>query len=370
MPDARMPLGSIEVTSSVGQYRVDFSDDFTKELAQLAADGTAYFVVDTGVLEKHGERLASVIPAGRRIDLEPDEGLKTLGGAEHLVLHLSDAAVRRGNRLVAIGGGVIQDVASFTASILYRGTPWVYFPTTLLGQADSCIGGKTSINVGDRKNLVGTFHPAERIVVDPGFLESLPEVEVRSGIGEIFHYYIYADSPLTRALSEDYVELLADRRRLGQHIREALRIKRDVIQVDEFDRGERNKFNYGHTFGHALESITGFELRHGQAVTVGMCLANRLSVAVGLTDDATADAVNRLLAVNLPDFDGTDLDLGRYLELLSRDKKNRDAESLTCILLEGPGRLVKHSLPIDAELRARIARFFAEELPPLLELRR
>lgn len=353
------------IESSLRTYRVEFDGGFADRCRRLAGEG-AFFVVDAAVDRHFGDDIADAVPAERRVILEASEEVKTLDGVKSLALLLSDRGVRRGQMLVAVGGGVIQDVAAFTASILYRGVAWVFLPTTLLAQADSCIGGKTSINVGERKNLVGNFNPPAWIHIDAAFLATLPDVEIRSGIGEILHYYVFGDSALLEPLIRDYDAILADRTLLAPHVQEALRIKRDVIRVDEFDRGIRNHFNYGHTFGHALESITDFKLRHGQAVTVGMCLANELSEWLGLTDRGTVTRVNELLRVNLPDYPWDDLDPDRYMELLSRDKKNVDSSTLTCILMEAPGRLTKRSIPMDGELRTRIREFFNVGLPKLV----
>jgi 3-dehydroquinate synthase len=361
---------TFQIKSTLRTYQVHFTEDWLSECERMVRDERAFFVIDSAVVDHFGDRFFEVVTSDRVFVTPATESVKTLDGASSLVELLSDRAVRRQDMLVAVGGGVVQDLVAFTASILYRGVDWTFIPTTLLAQADSCIGGKTSINVGARKNLVGTFHPPLVIHVDPALLETLPEVEIRSGIGEIMHYYVYADSALLESLVRDYEVILRDRRLLGPHIREALRIKREVIEVDEFDRGERNKFNYGHTFGHALESLTNFELRHGQAVTVGMCLANDLSARCGLLPQREAEELNRRLAVNLPDFDGADLDLDRYLALLSKDKKNVGSGTLTCILTGGLGNLSKCTLPMDKVLRTSIQNFYQTVLPELATLRR
>ena len=360
--EALQVSNSFEVRSHVRTYRVSFTDDWMDTCTDLAEDERTFFVVDAAIAKKFGSRVERCVPSERMETIEATEAVKTLEGAGRLVERLSERGVRRHDMIVAIGGGVIQDVVGFTASILYRGVEWTFLPTTLLAQADSCIGGKTSINVGTRKNLVGTFYPPGMIYIDPGFLESLPEVEIRSGIGEIMHYYVYAGSPLLEPMVEEYSTFLENPRDLCRHIREALHIKRGVIEIDEFDKGERNKFNYGHTFGHALESISEFELRHGQAVTAGMCLANDLSVRLGLLDAGKAARLNALLSVNLPSYEWGSLDFDRYFELLSRDKKNVGKGTLTCILAEGYGRLVKQTLPMDDQFAGWVKSFFLEEI--------
>jgi 3-dehydroquinate synthase len=345
---------SLIVRSSKGEYSVTFTSA-SERVATLVAAG-AQVVCDANVARIHANIVAGV-PQDQLVVLDAIEPNKTMDKSQWLMQMVSQRQLRRNQQLVAIGGGIVQDITAFSASILYRGIDWTFIPTTLLAQADSCIGGKTSINLGDRKNLVGSFHPPSDVIVDLAFLESLSNDDIRSGIGEMLHYYLYADSPQTQALVDDQVALLKDRARFLPHIWESLTIKRDVIEEDEFDRGERNKFNYGHTFGHALEAVTRFAINHGQAVTVGMDLANRLSTERGMLDAAESERLHGLLVGNLPNYDWATLDLNEYLSALSSDKKNVSAD-LTCILSRGPGKLFKHALPIDDSLRTSISEYF------------
>ena len=354
----------IPVRSRDGTYEVVFSQDPASILREMA-EPDAFTIADPTVIDVLEGVCEGPLSRERLFLLEATEERKTMDQVQILVNWLVESQARRGCRLVALGGGVIQDVTAFTASILYRGIDWVFVPTTLLAQADSCIGGKTPINVSGNKNVVGNFYPPIRILNWSGFLESLPELEVKSGIGEIFHFFVYADSPLTERLAADYDPILEDRALLRPYIAESLRIKKSVIEEDEFDRGERNKFNYGHTFGHALEALTRFELTHGQAVTTGMCLANSLSRFLGLCEVHQAEALNSLLSVNLPEYHWADLSITEFMDALSKDKKNVDNESVTCILLEKPGHLRKEAVLLDATLYNFLEQFFEGELPDL-----
>jgi len=230
--------------------------------------------------------------------------------------------IRRNWKLVAIGGGVIQDVAGFIASILFRGVKWDYYPTTLLAQADSCIGSKTSINVDGFKNLVGTFYPPERVVIDTKFLETLPYSAVVSGMGEIVKYHILNGD--YNLVSEDYEEL----------IKYCLRVKMPYIEQDEFDSGLRRCLNYGHTFGHALETVSGYMIPHGQAVLAGMDIANYISFTLGLLSKETYRKVRGFIAPHI--LVPYDADTAAMLKALEMDKKNTNGE-LTCILLTDTG---------------------------------
>lgn len=344
------------VRSLFREYEVSFVDDVIPLLAPRAEAGAAV-VVDRAVIDLAGARLGAILHPARVIAIDATEENKTLEGCQRLIEALVGRGFRRDGTIIAVGGGIIQDIAAFSASVLFRGVEWLFVPTTLLAQADSCLGGKTSINLGDKKNLIGNFYPPSRILIDTYFLETLTADDIRSGIGEMLHFYYYADSPLVAQMMSEYDRLLVERSRFRPYIRESLRIKQVVAEQDEFDRGERNKFNYGHTFGHALESATRYGIRHGLAVTVGMDLANYLSVHLGRMTTDRFNEMHRVLRRNLPDADLSAIDLSRYAAALSTDKKNVGAD-LVCILAAGPGDLEKVRLKLDDDLRHTISRYF------------
>ncbi|HET7459866.1 MAG TPA: AroB-related putative sugar phosphate phospholyase (cyclizing) [Longimicrobium sp.] len=346
---------ALVVRSHLREYEVRFVDDFTVALAEHAARG--FFLVDATVFELYRDRIAPLVPAERMIVIEATERHKTIEHCTTLLYQLVERRVRRGDLLVAIGGGVVQDITAFMASVLYRGLEWVFYPTTLLAQADSCIGSKSSINMGEYKNLLGNFYPPAQIVSDASFLRTLPQAEVRSGVGEMLHFFFYAGSEHPERIRDEYELLVAEPGRLVPFIRASLEIKRAVAERDEFDRGERRLFNYGHTFGHAIESVTDYGVNHGQAVTLGMDLANHVSRGLGFIGDQEFEAMHRLLEKNLPDFQLGEDQLDAYLRALSKDKKNQGA-MLGCILSHGYGKLQLHQLPMDETLTDLIAGYF------------
>ena len=212
------------------------------------------------------------------ISIEACEHSKTLNQSAIVIKKLVESGFKRNMTLIALGGGVIQDLTSFVSSIIFRGVNWIFIPTTLLSQADSCIGSKTSINFNETKNILGTFYPPKKVFTFLSFLESLNSEEIKSGIGEILHYYFVDNSSLINEIRDQYDDLIKNRKLIEKHIFESLSIKKKMIEIDEFDRGPRAIFNYGHTFGHALEVISEFKVSHGQAVTRGMDLANFISL--------------------------------------------------------------------------------------------
>lgn len=336
------------VKSIFRDYGVEFVDNFADRLKDFAANG-AFFVIDAKVFDSYRQRIEGIVPSERMLLVEATEPHKTLEYSSQVIKTLIEKKIRKNTVLVAIGGGIIQDITAFVGSIFLRGIEWVFFPTTLLAQADSCIGSKTSINFSGYKNILGNFYPPSKVFIDLEFLGSLSESDIKSGIGEMLHYYFVAGSPSAKTIAEEYDQLFADRKRLHKYIRESLRIKKEVIERDEFDKGERNLFNYGHTFGHAIETLTDYAVSHGQAVTLGMDIANYISWQRGLIDQATFNDMHGILMKNMPAFEITQDQLAKYMDALARDKKNIDSE-LVCILTEGPGRMKKVHLPLDARL--------------------
>lgn len=349
------------IKSRMKDYRVLFVDDFRKPIQEHAGQG-AFIIVDSLIYQAYGDLLFSIIPQDRILIVEANEYNKTIGKCQDIIETLVKGNFRRNDRIIAIGGGVIQDISAFSASILYRGVDWSFFPTTLLAQADSCIGGKTSINLGDKKNLVGNFYPPTDIYINIDFLTALPEADILSGIGEMLHYYYYAASSLFEKIIDERLQLLADRGLLLTYIRESLKIKKGVIEIDEFDKGERNKFNYGHTFGHALESLTDYAVKHGQAVTIGMDIANYVSMRRKIMNQMEFNRAHNLLSKNFPVYNWTHFDIARYIQFLSKDKKNV-GNDLVCILAEGPGRIAKQRISMDESFRGILREYFSTALP-------
>lgn len=188
-----------------------------------------------------------------------------------------EKSIKRNFTLISIGGGITQDVTGFVASTLFRGIKWIYIPTTLLAQSDSCIGSKTSLNYKDYKNLIGTFYPPDNIYICTEFLNSLSNSDYLSGMGEVVKLNILAGEENILKMKNTPKFFDQDNKNLSDVIFEALMIKKDYIESDELDKGRRNYLNYGHCFGHAIEFESQYQVPHGQAVVMGMILANIVS---------------------------------------------------------------------------------------------
>jgi 3-dehydroquinate synthase len=248
--------------------------------------------------------------------IEAIEPNKSLDKFPAYVDHLVSQKIRRGHTLIAIGGGIIQDITCFLAATMLRGIDWQFYPTTLLAQADSCIGSKSSINAGSAKNILGTFTPPNRIFISSRFLDTLPEGDVRSGVGEMLKVHVIDGPDSFNAISADYETLFEDRARMLHYMRRSLEIKQTYIEKDEFDRGPRLVFNYGHSFGHAIEGATKFGIPHGIAVTMGMDLANWISAEMGTGERSHYERMHPALAANYRGYEHHPVPLDEMMELI------------------------------------------------------
>ena len=346
-----------EVQSKVvGSYSVTFIDDLKAQVSEESKNGDSIFVIDEKILSLFKKEFDAVLGNARIVSIICEEKSKTMDYSQEVIRKLIAMNVRKNDKLIAIGGGITQDIVAFISSILYRGVEWRFFPTTLLAQCDSCIGSKSSINFDQFKNLIGTFNPPSKIFIYNPFLITLTESEIRSGIGEMLHYFFSDGIDLAQEISDQYDALLIDRAKLSYFISESLRIKKKTIEIDELDTSIRHIFNYGHTFGHAIEAITHYEIPHGQAISVGMDLANFISLNMGILSESDFEIMHKILIKNIPSFKFTTENLEEYSSALARDKKNK-GNKLGSILCKGPGKLEKIFIDIDDNLKNVILKY-------------
>jgi len=348
----------LAIKSYLRRYTVLFSDDYRAELRRQTQEKRCFFIVDRNIARVYSGSLKPFLKPGRSFILEAVESNKNLEMVKAFIQFLLKSDFKRGDRLMAVGGGIIQDICGFTSSILFRGVDWYFYPTTLLAQADSCIGSKNCINVGEYKNQLGTFCPPNAVILDTCFLKSLPQADIRSGLGEIIKFFILDSRESLDMIIKNYDSLFEDDHLMHRMVRRSLNIKKRIIEKDEFDQGIRNIFNYGHTFGHAIESITRYRISHGQAITIGMGLANYISLRLGYLKKRDYESMMPVIIKNSPPFRLSRGQEGHYLKSLSKDKKNT-GKDLTCILLKGPGRALKVTLPFNSRLKLIIREYFS-----------
>jgi shikimate kinase/3-dehydroquinate synthase len=267
------------------------------------------------------------------IEMPDGEAAKTLATAAFLYNRLAEAGLERDDPVLALGGGVVGDVAGFVAATYMRGVPFVQIPTTVLSMVDSSVGGKVAVDHPLGKNLIGAFKQPEVVVANTSVLLSLPAAERTSGLAEVVKHGLIGAPDILDSLEKDGVTDLA------WLIARAIRVKIDIVQEDPFERGRRAELNLGHTFGHALEVVSAYGLRHGEAVSIGMVAATRLAARLGLCSPDLARHMESILdRLGLPvRHQGYPADA--IWAAMASDKK-RKAGRLRFVLPERPGKMV------------------------------
>jgi len=298
-----MKIKRLPVKSSAGPYVVVFGAGVIRraaqEIAALGRFSTVHVVSSPKVWRAVGKTVhrGLRLSKGTTIHLFDDaESAKNLRSVKHIARSLCRAGADRKSLVVAVGGGVVGDVAGFAAAVFLRGVKLVHIPTTLVSQVDSSIGGKTGVNLPEGKNLVGAFYPPQLVLTDPQLLRTLSDREFRGGLAEVIKHAIIADAEMFAILEKDMEKILRrDRSALGFLIPRNVQIKARVVSRDERESGLREILNYGHTFAHALESVTNYSrYQHGEAVAWGMIAAAFLGHELGLTRAAD---VSRIVAL-------------------------------------------------------------------------
>lgn len=369
-------------------------------IVDVALGDRAYdIVIGRGVLASLGKRIAALRPGVRtavvtdrtvakywlepaeaslaaagiptsRIVVEEGEISKTYAGLEKVSEALIAAKIERNDLVIALGGGVVGDLAGFAAAILRRGVDFVQVPTSLLAQVDSSVGGKTGINSPQGKNLLGAFHQPVLVVADTAVLDTLSPRQFRAGYAEVAKYGVLGDEAFFTWLEKNHSEIFKGGSAREHAIATSCRAKAGVVSRDERETGERALLNLGHTFGHALEAATGFSDRlfHGEGVAIGMTLAAQFSAKLGMIGEADAARVERhLVEAGLPtrlqDIAGFAQeglsDADALMGLMAQDKKVKRGK-LTFILLEAVGRAViakdVEPAPVRDFLKDKLAR--------------
>jgi 3-dehydroquinate synthase len=337
----------IDITASTGSYTVEIaSHTFPQSLSTL---NHPVIIAD----EFFRSTLAPSAPSA--IFVPALETNKSLDASPVYIEQLRKAGANRQTHLVAIGGGIIQDISAFIASVYMRGLTWSYVPTTILAMVDSCIGGKSSINVGPYKNLVGTFHPPQRILIDPALAQTLPVDQRASGLIEAAKIcFCRSEQSFSRYLSVNPSPNISPEA-LQLIILESLLAKKWFIEIDEFDKKERLLLNFGHTFGHAIEGASHYAIPHGIAVGLGVLCALAFQRQRGI-DLSTAPRVAQLetylmqMVHALPDLNDhlKSLSLDEILERIASDKKHTTTH-YTFILVAPSGEVFLDRVPRTPE---------------------
>lgn len=349
-------LERLEIRSSSGGYAVSIAPGSIGGIARRHAEAV---VLADAIFEN-----ALPFDPVRIISVVATEDNKSLECIPRLIAQMRELGANRGTHLIAVGGGIIQDIATFVASVYMRGISWTYAPTTLLAMTDSCIGGKSSINVGGYKNLVGNFYPPVEVVADLDFVRTLNAAQIVDGLCEaakicytkgIFGAYLAAEPAVQ-----------ADPEMAARVVRSSLRAKQWFIEVDEFDRKERLLLNFGHTFGHAVESTSRFAISHGVAVGIGILVAESYARANDMlrpdgehrSAELTKHIESLLHAVPGLADEVRKLDPAQAMAKFDSDKKHK-SDVYRIVVPTGDGALSLFSLPRTPETRVKLEASFA-----------
>lgn len=323
-------MRQIEARTASASYRICVGVGILGDVQRLLASGglphRCVVVTDSTTRRFYGAALEQSLGlAGLEsvvLQVADGESSKSLETAARLYKELDAVRAERSTPILALGGGVVGDLAGFVAATYLRGLPLVHLPTTLLAQVDSSIGGKVAVNHGGLKNKIGAFYQPTLVISDVGALPTLRSGEFTSGLAEVVKTAMVRDAALFEYLEHHLEELTARRLEvLEEVVARCAQIKAEVVEQDERDLGIRNILNYGHTVGHALETVSGFGLSHGQAVAIGMVVAARVAQAIGLLDSHQLERIRRMVAgAGLPDTaQGFDKDV--IIGVMQHDKK-------------------------------------------------
>lgn len=325
-----MTCQTIEVRASTGQYPVLIGDGLSARLGELLDDhgvGARRFVVSNPVVWRlHGAAIEHALGAPVTVLVPDGERHKTLATVTRIYEALLRADADRGSVVITVGGGVVGDMAGFAAATFLRGLKLVHVPTTLLAQVDASIGGKVGVNLAAGKNLVGAFYAPGLVVCDHGLLATLPRREYRAGMYEVIKYGFACSATLFERLQRDARRLKGwEPSVIGPIVTECCTIKARIVSEDERESGLRRVLNFGHTAGHAIETVTAYRrFRHGEAVAWGMLVAARLATERGLLPADQADALRSLIMQLGPLPPIADLRISDLLAAMRRDKKVSD----------------------------------------------
>ena len=316
-------LGERSYSVRIGAGALDTLADYLKKLV----NEKAILITNSTVNPLYGKQLEQTLASHgitvSTIVIPDGERYKTLKSANSLYSEVSSFSADRNTPILALGGGVIGDLAGFVASTYMRGIPLFHLPTTLLSQVDSSVGGKTAVNHNSLKNIVGSFHQPMTVFSDTSVLKTLPQKEISNGLAEVIKSAVIGDSILFSLLSDKMIAIKnADEQILEEVIFRAVSVKASIVSIDEKDNGKRNTLNYGHTIGHAIESVSSYKISHGAAVAMGMIVEARIAKHIGLFAPEDFETLLQLIShaglpVTIPK-----LNADLLLEAIKKDKKN------------------------------------------------
>jgi shikimate kinase/3-dehydroquinate synthase len=331
-------VSQFEVRHPSGSYQISVGRNLLARFERFCpVSGSVAIITDSNIGPLHAHKLEDLNRA-TTVEIPAGEGYKNLETVRQIYPHLIEAGLDRHSTVVALGGGVVGDISGFVAASYLRGIDFVQCPTTLLSMVDASVGGKTGVDLPEGKNLVGVFKQPLAVVADLDTLETLPEVDFAAGLAEVVKHGLIASPGLIERISSwQLSENSARDENLQALIVEAIMIKRNIVEADPFEAGRRKVLNLGHTMGHAIEHVSEYHFRHGEAVAIGLVGAIKLSIALGCCRPGLDQQIEELLqSLNLPIRFPADLSLEAITTVMGRDKK-KSGNKLQFILIRDIG---------------------------------
>ncbi len=315
-------------------------DNIAGEIAEVKKPGKCIIISDDNVWALYGKKVKTALTEGGYTVSEAvfphGEESKNMETALSLLESCFEVGLTRSDFAIALGGGIVGDVTGFVSSMYLRGIDFIQIPTTLLAAIDSSVGGKTGVNCSHGKNLIGAFHQPAKVICDIDTFNTLPDEIYTAGICEALKYGVIRDEEL-------FEQIISEDGDIEESIYRCIKIKADIVENDEFDHGERQLLNFGHTFGHSIEALSDYEISHGHGVGIGMLLITRACEAKGICPVGTADKIKKAL-IHFGVQTEVDYTPAQLTALAMSDKK-RKADTITLVVPEKIGKCVLHNIP-------------------------
>jgi 3-dehydroquinate synthase len=350
------------VSSKQGPYAVEFLSPTSSLLTEDFLSNKTHCIIDANVSRLHPNIFGIIASRMPVLRFNATEENKSWTGAEEILNFFTENNAHRKSHILVIGGGVTQDTSAFACHIFHRGMPWSVAPTTLLAMADSCIGGKAAINRNGIKNQIGVFDTPKSVFIQQLFLTTLPYADLLSGFGEMLKSHLLAGEK-EFAQFENYISKHGTQNspEITPLIASSLLLKKKIIEIDEFETHERKLLNYGHTLGHALESLTNHTIPHGQAVAWGMACINHIATERGFMSPALKNRVNGLIKAIFPLPFQTPMPTAQELANAAAHDKKRTQSGIEVVVMHKPGKFSLKPFPLNKDAVVDIEKFLKEK---------
>lgn len=348
-------MDTINISSKLYDYSVDFIENFSDTLHSFGRDATAY-VIDQRVYELYQEKFQG-LDQSKIYFMEAAEHKKNMDTVMDIISFLQKLGVRKNWKVVCFGGGITQDVTTIASNLFLRNVEWYFFPTTLLSMCDSCIGGKCGINFGEYKNQIGVFYPPKKIFIDVRFIDTLSRDDYINGWGELLKFSLTNDPDFYNELKDEACYIPCEK--IAYYIHKGLYVKKKVIEEDEFESDLRRILNYGHTFGHALEAYTHNAVPHGKGVIWGIDVVNYIAWKKNLIKEELYREIKALIKRAFIPEEIEIENPGALFEIIKTDKKVK-GDTIHLAVLDGLSHLIIYPVPMGHELEQLFEHYVEE----------